>query len=387
MTRVLLAVGDASGDRYAADFVRELRGRRPELRFRGMGGVELEKAGVELVVHQRQLAVGGVVELIPHLPRIVGAWRRMVAELSRHTPDLVVLVDSSGFNLPFARRAQRARVPVLYYVAPQVWAWRRGRIRKLAKRVDRTAVIFPFEPEVYRGSGARVEFVGNPLVEHVRDATAGLDRDSVRRILAIDADDRVVALLPGSRRNELHHCLGVHLETARVLHARDARLRFVLPVAPSIDRATAEARVREAGLPGMLRLDLLEGHSLEALIACDVALMKPGTSTLEAALLDRPLVIAARGNPVSAALLRRLVQIDSLGMPNLIAGRPIVPEFLQNEADPHAIAEAVLARLEGVEREHQLTALAEVRERLGGGGAARRAAQIAEEMILARVGP
>jgi lipid-A-disaccharide synthase len=384
VTTILLAVGDTSGDRYAADFVRELRNLCVGLRFRGMGGAELEKEGVELVVHQRELAVGGVFELIPHLHRIIGSWRRMVGELEASVPDLVVLVDSSGFNLPLARRARRMRVPVLYYVAPQVWAWRRGRIRKLATRVDRVAAIFPFEPAVYEGHGVRVEFVGNPLVDHLNDATAGLSRERVREGLGIDLNERVVALLPGSRRTEIRHCLRVYLETARALHNRDRRLRFVLPLGPSIERGSVASRIREADLPDGLRLDVIEGQSLEAMIASDVAVIKPGTATLEATLLGRPLVIAARGNPLSVAIFRQLVNVDALGMPNLIAGATIVPEFLQAEADPDRIASAVLELFAGPARDRQLAALADVRVRLGKGGAARRAAEIAAEMLVAR---
>ncbi len=381
-----MAAGDASGDKYAADFVRELRKLDGDLEFRGLGGVELENAGMELVVDQRNLAVGGVVELLPHIDRIVSSWNKMVAELKSRTPDLLVLVDSSGFNLPYARRAQRARIPVLYYISPQVWAWRRGRVRKLASRVDRMAVIFPFEPAFYEGSGLAPEFVGHPLVERLEEATRGLDRDEIRKRLAIADGDRVVALLPGSRRTELRHCLGIHLDTAKVLHACDPRIRFLLPVAPSIDRDEVKARIRERNLPGMLRIDLTDGRSPETVIASDVIVAKPGTATLEAALLGRPLVIAARGNPVSVALLRRLLKVEFLGMPNLISGQPIVPEFLQDNADPAEIAKAVIDRLDGPLREQQLAQLAEVRTRLGAGGAARRVAAIAQEMLVAGAG-
>ncbi len=386
MTAILMAVGDVSGDKYAADVVRELRKINGELQFRGLGGVELENAGMELVVDQRNLAVGGVVELVPHLDRIVSSWRKMVSELQSRTPDLLVLVDSSGFNLPYARRAQRARIPVLYYISPQVWAWRRGRVRKLASRVDRMAVIFPFEPAVYEGSGLAAEFVGHPLVERLEESTRGLDRDQIRERLGIGTADRVVVLLPGSRETELRHCLGVHLDTAKVLHAYDPRIRFLLPVAPSIDLDEVKARIRDRNLPGLLRLELTDGRSPEAVIASDVVIAKPGTATLEAALLGRPLVIAARGNPVSVALLRRLLKVDFLGMPNLIAGQEIVPEFLQDKADPQEIAKAVLDRLDGPIRERQLAQLAEVRSRLGSGGVARRVAAIAQEMLIAGAG-
>jgi lipid-A-disaccharide synthase len=168
---VLLSVGDASGDVYAADFVRELRASLPGTRFVGLGGAEMEKEGVELVVNQRDVAVSGLFELLPDLHRIVRAWRLMTAALRSAKPDLVVLVDSSGFNIPFARRAQRQGCPTLYYVSPQVWGWRTGRIRKFAQRVNQLAVIFPFEPEVYAGSGVPVEYVGHPLLERLRGVT------------------------------------------------------------------------------------------------------------------------------------------------------------------------------------------------------------------------
>ena len=382
---VLLSVGDASGDAYAADLVRELRALRPTARFVGLGGAQMEKAGVEITVDQRDIAVGGLVELLPDLHRVVSAWRRLQVTLEARRPDLVVLVDSGGFNLPFARRARRAGVPVLYYVAPQVWAWRRGRVRKLARRVDRLAVILPFEPAVYAREEVHVDFVGHPLVERVRRATAGLDRIAARRNLGLPADATVVALLPGSRRNELRHGAAVQLETARCLHRRDPRIRFVLPLAPTVERSAVEARVLAARLPAGLRLDRIEGRSLEVLCACDVALVKPGTATLEATLLGRPLVVAARSHALTAAVLRRLVKVDWLALPNLIAAASIVPEFLQNEAEPERIAAAVIDLLRGPSREAQLAALAQVRDRLEkGGAAARHTATIAEEMIRAR---
>jgi lipid-A-disaccharide synthase len=380
MSTVLLSVGDASGDVYASDFVRELRARLPDARFVGLGGAEMEKAGVELVVHQRDVAVSGLFELLPDLHRIVRAWLAMVRALRELRPDLVVLVDSSGFNLPFARRARRLGCPTLYYVSPQVWAWRTGRIRKLARWVNQLAVIFPFEPAVYAGTRVPVEYVGHPLVERLRSA-ASVDRDRARRELALPADARIVALLPGSRGSEMRHLLALQLEVARVLHARDPRIHFVMPRAASLARETLEQGIRAARLPSLLQIDVLDGRSQLVLRAADVALLKPGTSTLEAALLDCPLVVAARTNPLTAWILRRLVRVETLTMPNLIAGEPIAPEFLQEEARPEAIAEAVLALLDGPARDAQLARLAVVRQALAKGGAAVRAAEIAAEMI------
>lgn len=379
MSTVLLSVGDVSGDAYAGDFVGELRSLLPDTRFVGMGGRSMREAGVELLVDQRELATSGLFELLPDLRRIVAAWRRMAAALRSQRPDLLVLVDSSGFNLPFARRARRRGVPTFYYVSPQVWAWRPGRIRKLARAVEKLAVIFPFEPEVYSGTDLSVEYVGHPLVERL--AARRLDRQAARQRLGISPQARVVVLLPGSRRAELRHILPLHLEVSRVLHARDPRIHFLLPRAASVEPEALEARVREAALPSLLGLDVLDGRSHEALCAADAVLAKPGTSTLEAALLERPLVVAARSSRLTAILLRRLVVLDSLTMPNLLAGKAVVPEFLQAEARPERVADAVQEILEPAGAERQRRELRGVREALSAGGAARRAAAIAAEML------
>jgi len=384
---VLISAGDASGELHAAALALELRRRQPGLRILGLGGPAMEKAGVELVVSQRELAVGGLFEVLRDLGRIVSAWRRMVRALAESKPDLVILVDSPDFNLPLAKRAKRAGVPVLYYVSPQVWAWRRGRIRRIAKRVDRLAVIFPFEPAVYAGTGLAVDFVGHPLVDRLAPLASAEDRAALRRALGLDEARPLVLLLPGSRRNEVRTTLPLQLEAAAALHARDPRVGFAVAVAPSIERAAIDEGIRATKLPALLDLAVLEGRTHEAIRAADVALAKPGTGTLEIALLGTPLVVTARVNRLTAFLIRRLVRVSSYTMPNLIAGRAVVPEFLQEDADPVRIADALLALLAGPARATQLAGLAGVREALGAGGAARRAAEIAEEMTRGAAGP
>jgi lipid-A-disaccharide synthase len=380
MTRIVVSAGDASGELHAAAFVEALRARLPDARICGLGGAELEKAGVELLVHQRELAIGGLVEVLGSAPRVLRAWRRMGRALDAR-PDLVVLVDSPDFNLPLARRARRRGVPVLYYVSPQVWAWRRGRVRKIARRVDRLAVIFPFEPAFYAGTGLAVEFVGHPLVERMERFAAGCDRARARAGLGLDPAALVVLLLPGSRRNELRFGLGLQLECARRLAEREPRARFLVALPASIARDGVEAAVRAAALPATVRVDVVQGRTYEAVRAADVALAKPGTVTVELALLGCPLVVAARAHRLSAAIGRRVLRVPSFTMVNLVAGAPVVPEFLQEQARPERIAEAVLALAAGPARELQLLQLARVRERLGRGGAAERAAAIAAEMV------
>lgn len=382
---VLISVGDASGDIHAASLVRTLRLRLPGARFVGLGGVEMEKEGVEILVPQRDVAVAGLFEVATALPKIVGAWRTLHRFARDRRPDLAILVDTPDFNLPLARRLKRDGVPVLYFIAPQVWAWRRGRIHKIARRVDRLAVIFPFESDFYRPTGLRVDFVGHPLVERMREARARHERSADRRALGLDPDVPVIALLPGSRRNEIEHMLPLFLETASVVHARDPRVAFVLPVAPTLSRAWLEGKIAAARLPSLLRLEVVEGKTYDAVSACDVALAMPGTVNLEIALLDRPQVAAVRVNPLTYRVARRLLQVPWVTLPNLIAQAPVIPEFWQHEAEPERLADALLELLCGPARERQLEALARVREQLGAGGAAERTAEIACEMIRGNV--
>jgi lipid-A-disaccharide synthase len=341
----------------------------------------MEKAGVELRVEQRELAVGGLVEVLTDLRRIVSAWGRMTRALRDEKPDLLVLVDSPDFNLPLARRAKRLGVPVLYYISPQVWAWRSGRIGKIARRVDRMAVIFPFETEVYAGTDLPVEFVGHPLVDRLSGFAAGHSQETCRANLGLASEGPLVALLPGSRRNEVRDTLPLQLAAARALHQREPTARFAIAVAPSISTDSIDPVLRQEPLPEDLELSVIEGQTYELLRAADVALAKPGTATVEIALLGTPLVVAARVHPFTAFIGRRLIRVDSLTMPNLIAGDTVVPEFLQEEAEPERIAEMLQSLLNGPEGPAQRRAFEGVRERLGAGGAAARAADIVLEML------
>jgi lipid-A-disaccharide synthase len=381
---VMVSAGDASGDPIAAGFVEALRGLRPDTRFLGLGGKAMERAGMEIVVAQRDVAVAGLVEVVRHLPRILGAKRRLREALHRERPDLVVLVDTPDFNLSFARDARAAGAKVLYYVSPQVWAWRRGRIHTVAERVDRLAVIFPFEVGLYAETGLQVDFVGHPSVDRMSRIAATVDRAGAREALGLDAAAPLVVLLPGSRGNEIRRSLPLYLDAARRLHARDARVNFVMALAQSFDRHRVESQIRAFGLPGEVRLDLVQGHTHAAIRAADAALAYPGTVTLEVALLGCPMVSAAMVNPLSAAIARRLVRVDHFTLPNQIAGRAIVPELLQEEARPEDIAAALVTLLDGPARAAQLEALEDMCARLGDGGSDRKVAAIAADMLSER---
>jgi len=396
VTTILLSAGDASGEAHAAALVRSLRRDLPALRFIGLGGPEMESAGVELIADQRALAVGGVFELGRSARGIFETWRAMTRGLREARPDLVVLVDSGGFNLPFARHVRaRSRARILYYVAPQVWAWRPGRLRKLARRSDRIAVLLPFERDFYRERGVAVDYVGHPILD--REVALPVPDDArarARESLGLDPCVPLLGLFPGSRRNELEKHLPLQLASVEALRASTPgleRLEAVLGLAPSLDAEWVGSLARDSGagppprcVPGGARL----------MDAIDVALAKPGTVTVELMLRERPMVVMGRVHPLTAMLARRALAIPWLSMPNLIAGRAIVPELLQSEATPDRIA-AALAPLfperadaspsaapeQSAAARDQIEALRRAREGLGEPGATERVAQLVEEML------
>ncbi len=379
--RILISAGDASGDLHAAELVRVLRTRMPDLVVFGLGGRRMREGDIEILADQSDLAVGGLLELVGSARRILRVWRRMTHAARERDFDLLILVDSGGFNLPFSRHVKRRRkIPIFYYVAPQVWAWRPGRKRKLAARVDRLAVIHPFEVEAWADTNLRVEFVGHPMVDALQTFKDSVSAEAAREQIGLDEGGDWVALLPGSRRNEVHYHLPIQLATARELHARVPDCHFVLGLAASIERDQVEAMIAAAHLPESLRLVLVEDQTLAVLRSSRVALAKPGTVTTEAMLVETPMVVMGRAHPLTAAVLRRSLQIPWLAMPNLLAGQCIVPEYLQEEAEPSALAGALVSLLHGPEREAQLRAFEEVRRSLGL-QAASRASRIVEEML------
>jgi lipid-A-disaccharide synthase len=358
----------------------------------------MRAAGVDLWADQENLAVGGIFEIATSLPRVVATWHKMLRCLRETDPDVVVLVDSGGFNLPFAKRIRTiSRAKILYYLAPQVWAWREKRLRRLAERVDRIAVILPFEPAFYAERGVEVDFVGHPAV----DALAADEREEevsfrsgggsafsrARGQLGIKAGDSVLGLFPGSRRNELERHLPIQLETFLRLRACEPRFRAlqaVVGLTPNLDRAQALAMVHKicAAAQDAVRVVTAEGASL--LNACDVALAKPGTITVELMLRAVPMVVMGQVNRASAMIARRSLKIDWLSMPNLIAQEQIVPELFQDAATPDRICAALAPLFSGEARDCQVKALRRASQSLGSPGAADRTAAIVEELLGTR---
>jgi len=385
---ILLSAGDLSGERHAAKLVQALRERNPDVRFVGMGGAAMDAAGVELSVDQRHLAVGGIFEIFGSLPRVIRAWRALLRCLRETQPDVVILVDSGGFNLPFARRVRLfSKAKILYYVAPQVWAWRPGRLRKLADRTDRIAVILPFEPAFYLEHGVSVDFVGHPAVDDMdamQARTAPLALRNARKALGVRTEGRLLGIFPGSRRNELTRHLPIQLAAFLRLRESDPALRdleCVVGLAPNLDRELAEqlAVGPLAAAPGAIHfIDAADGQVLDS---CDVALVKPGTITVELMLRRKPMVVIGRVHPATAMIARWSLKIEWFSMPNLIAGAEIVPELLQGAATRDRIAAALAPLFQGEVRERQIEELDRASRRLGSAGAAKRTALIVEEML------
>ncbi len=393
MTTILLSAGDLSGERHAADLVHALRDRIPDARFVGMGGRAMARAGVELSVDQQALAVGGVFEVVRSLPRVLCVWREMRRCVRETRPDLVILVDSGGFNLPFAKWLRRhSQARILYYVAPQIWAWRPGRLRRLAARTDRIAVILPFEAGFSEARGVEVDFVGHPLFDRSRPSDGpgvAVDPAAARASLSIEGLDGggpLLGIFPGSRRNELERHLPVQLDAFERLREREPGLRDLrglVGVAPNLDLELARriAGRRRTAAPDTIHFVRVD--DARVLDACDVALVKPGTITVELMQRHKPMVVIGRVHPLTAMIAKRSLRIRWLSMPNLIAGAEIVPELLQREATRDRIAAALapLFRLDGEVRARQVEALSRACLRLGGPGAARRTAAIAEELL------
>jgi lipid-A-disaccharide synthase len=375
--RILLVAGEASGDLHGADFLAALRAEAPDVEVFGIGGERLRAGGMETLADSGALAIVGVSEARGRLRSLFQAYRNLVRRIRTDPPDLCVLIDFPEFNLRLARVAKRAGVPVLYYIAPQVWAWRRWRVRKIARRVDRLAVVFPFETAVYDGRHRGVEFVGHPLLDRVR-TTAG--REETLRAHGLDPARQTVVLLPGSRRSEIDFLLPELLAAIRLLDPGGARgYQFALALAHTVSHDDVAARVRASGLD----VRIVAGDTYNLVAAADLALVSSGTATLECALLETPMVIVYRLTPLSWIIARALVRgVQWVGMPNIVAGRQVVPELLQGEATGPRIAEAARSILDDPARRAAMVEdLRDVRRRLGRGGAAGRAAAIAHEML------
>ncbi len=373
--RVLIIAGETSGDLHGARLVERMRARRPDLVVYGIGGEEMERAGVRLAFHCSELAVVGIVEIVGRLRTIGRAFRWIRRTLLEEPPDLVVLIDFPDFNLRVARRAAACGIPVAYYISPQIWAWRGGRIRRIAACVNRMIVIFPFEEALYRRHGVPVTYVGHPLLDRLGETVQGRGTDrGAYEEAGLSPLYPVVGLFPGSRPGEVRTLLPVMLGAARRLRGLFPRLQFLLGKAPGLDDGLyASILARKEDLP----VRSLRGEHGFAMALCDLAMVASGTATLELALLGVPMVVVYRVSRPTFWLGRLLVRVPSIAMVNLVSQRMVVPELIQGELDEESLADLCRAFLtDAVYRAQVVRALAEVRAMLGRPGASDRAAEV-----------
>ena len=370
---IFVAAGEESGDLHGAALARALRARFPRARLLGLGGARMKAEGVELMAELNELAVMGFVEVIRHLPYFIDLKKRVFAALERERVELVIPIDYPGFNLRLARHARGRGIPVLYYIAPQVWAWHKSRVRDLARDADRVAVVLPFEEAFLRSAGVNASFVGHPLLDRPHPA---LLRDVWARRNGLDPRRPILALFPGSRAQEVRRHLELFSSAAALVVAKSPAVQPVIGVPRGIDR----------GVYGGALWPLVESTGGMLLQYATAALVKSGTTTLEAGIAGTPMAVVYRMAPLSYALARRVVKVPHIALANLIAERRVAPEFVQDAATPQALADTLLPLLDeqSAQRREMIEGLSQIRGRLGGPGASARVAEIAGELLDAR---
>lgn len=389
----MMLAGEASGERHGAELIEALRREYPQLEFEifGSGGSAMRQAGADILVDVRELGIFGMVETATALGKIYRTFRHLRRAAIDRRPDAVIMIDWPEFNLRLARPLKRAGLRIIYYISPQIWAWRRYRVRTIRRTVDRLIVILPFEVDFYRQFGLTVDFVGHPLLDAVR---ATKDRRAFCHDHGLDAARPIISLLPGSRRSELKHIFPVMVEALLRLPPSDAQ--FVVPLAPTIPRSWAErlqAEVMERwasmadgedpnGRSPAATLTFVEQDTHNALAHSILAVVASGTATLEAALLETPMIIVYRSSSLNWFLVRPLLHVDTFGMVNLVAGRKIVPELIQYDLTPDRLARTMLEFIDDEpKRQAVKEELRQLKRRLGPGQAARRAARLIVETI------
>ena len=371
--QILISAGETSGDMYAAQLATALQ-KRTSVHLFGMGGPRMREAGVELVADASGIAVVGITEVFHRLPAVWRAWRRLEREAVRRKPALAITVDSPGFNFGLARRLKKHGVRNVYFISPQIWAWRPRRMRWIRRRFERVLVIFPFEDKIYRQAGVAVNFVGHPLVDSVH---AQMTREQFAAEFRLDANIPIVALLPGSRPSEIRRSMPIIAEACARLQ-QDHSVQYILAVAQGLEQGMLDAYDRPD-----LHVTRVHGAAVyDVLATADCAIVSSGTATVEAALLGTPMVVVYQLSGLTAMIVRRLVSTPLFAMVNLISGRQVVPELIQDKFTSEALEREVRRLLDSPEaREQQKRDLAEVRAKLGPAGAIERAAEIIAGML------
>lgn len=360
MTRIFFSVGEPSGDMHGSHLIRALLELAPGVECEGFGGPRMAAAGMKLHYDLAEKAIMGFTEVLKSTPLVYKLFNEAVASFRENRPDLLVLIDYPGFNLRLAAKAHALGIPVVYYISPQIWAWKKGRLKTIARVVDKMLVILPFEKKLYDDAGVDCEFVGHPLLDHI----------GATPIEEVYEGDPVIGVLPGSRRQEIERILPIMLKVARGIRLRYPNARFITPCVDESRRDQIEA------LAGEEPLEVVVGNMYELLHSARFCMVASGTATVETALFGVPMVVLYCVSPLTYRLARRMVDLDAISLVNILAGRHIVPEYIQHEATPEAILSKALELIsDGAPRDKMLLELNRVRQELGAGGASRVAAE------------
>ena len=376
--RIMIVTGEASGDLHGAKLMSAITAQLPDTKFFGVGGKNMAAKGCEILIPGEELAVMGIVEIVGHLPVILNAFNKLKREFyGSNKPDALVLIDFPEFNLRLARQAKKAGIPVLYYVSPQVWAWRRGRVKKIAAVVDSLAAIFPFEPAFYDGQDILVKYVGHPLLDEFEEAG---NCQNLRPRLQISQDKKVVGLFPGSRHNELRYMLDTLVESAQLIFDKEPEVHFLVPVANTLSRADIQSR-----FPTELPVSFIESDDAtiyDVASSCDTILTVSGTVTLQIALVGTPMAIFYKVSPLTYSIGKRLIKVDHAGLANIVAEDRIVPEFIQDMATPQNLADEALRVLNDSRYASDMrSALEQVHTKLGEPGCSARVAEMLLQLL------
>ncbi|MCX5849106.1 MAG: lipid-A-disaccharide synthase [Deltaproteobacteria bacterium] len=372
---IMIIAGEASGDMHGANLVREMLKVNPDLNFYGIGGEKLHKEGVELLANAASMAVIGFTEVVSKLGSILKIMGMMKRSLDERRPDLVILIDYPDFNMPLAKAARKRGIKVFYYISPQVWAWRKGRIKQIKRNVNKMAVILPFEVEFYRQEGFEANYVGHPLLDMVK---TDYPKQESRKKFGLAENKITVGILPGSRLSEIKKLMPELLRAAEILEKEIPDMQFVLPLAYTLEETDVTNFISMFNV----KVKVISGHTYDVISCADLALVASGTATLETALLGVPMIIVYKISQLSYFIGRLIIHVKNIGLVNIIAGKTIVPELIQADASGNIIAREALSILTNEERKQEMIReLKTISAKLGEPGAAIRTAQLVLDML------
>ena len=372
-----MVAGEVSGDLHGAHLMEAVHRIDPDIDFLGVGGEHLESKGMKLLYHSQSLSVVGITEALCKLRSVLKTLQGLKESLDRERPDLIILIDFPEFNLRLAKIASRRRIPVLYYISPQIWAWRPGRVKVIAERVKKMVVFFRFEVPLYQAAGVDVEWVGHPLLDIAKPS---LSKEVAIERFGLDPQRRTIGLLPGSRMHELERLLPPLLASAQLLQKEISNLQFAIPLAPGFTEGTLSPWIRNSPVP----VKLIEGWNYDVMNISELLILASGTATLEGAILGKPMIIIYKVSLLSSWVGRAMIRVNHIGLVNLVAGKEIAPELIQKDVNPKRIADEALRILKDPSlRQRMAESMAQVRQSLGEPGAAQRAARIVTSMLQA----